>query len=94
MDKEEQLNIEILSKIVIGLKTSQLETTKILTDEIENIKTENAKNFMSLREKYDGDIMTLNEQLMEAKLKTLNMEKNYLNEINEMRMKFEKNNYE
>jgi hypothetical protein len=90
MKKEEQLNFEILSKIVIGLKTSQNESIKKINEEIENFKNEGTKNIMDIREKYDMEIFVLKNELNDMKLILAKKETDNSLEMNEMKSKYEK----
>jgi hypothetical protein len=93
-NKEEQANLEILSKIVIQLKTSQLETNKKLADEINCLKSENTSILLEFKEKYDKEIFNLKEELTQLKITSLEKEKNYINELADVKLKFEKSNIE
>jgi hypothetical protein len=90
MKKEDQLNLEILSKIVIQLKTSQVESIKKFNEEVENLKSENGKNMMEIREKYDSEIYQLKDELNLVKTNSKERKKFYFQEISEMKSKFEK----
>ena len=91
MKKDDLLNLEILSKIVIQLKSSQIETTRKLNEDIDNLKSENLKNLMELREKYDSEIYFLKEEFNLFRINSLEKEKFHSQEISEMKTKFDKN---
>jgi hypothetical protein len=91
MNKEDQINIEILSKIIIQLKTSHNELLKKFNDEIANIKNDNNLSIIELREKYDQEVKILKEENAELKQNTTIIEKKFSSEISDFKKKTEKN---
>lgn len=83
------LNLEILSKIVMNIKTSQIETTKKILDEILNLKNENNKSVQEIQIKSDTEVNSLKEEFLQQRIKSEEKEKFYLNEINNLKSKFE-----
>ena len=82
------LNLEILSKIVMNIKTSQIETTKKILDEILNLKNENNKCVQEIQIKFDTEVNSLKEGFLQQRIKSEEKEKFYLNEINNLKSKF------
>lgn len=87
---EDKLNIEILSKIVIQLKTTQTESIKALNLEINSLKEDHAKQYNEMRERFEKDNYKLQEEIREVKDKALEREKTLAHEIISTRAKFEK----
>lgn len=89
MSNDDKVNIEILSKIVIQLKTSQTETTKLLNEEIRQLKEDSSRSTMELRERYDKEIFHLNERLSDISEKSHIKEKAYQTEIGDLKQRME-----
>ena len=87
---DEKISMEILSKIVIQLKTTQTESIKSFKEEINNLKTEHAKTYNELRERFQTENLKLQNEIMETKQKTQEIEKVLTNEMTNMRCKFDK----
>jgi hypothetical protein len=88
------VNLEILSKIVMNIKTSQIESSKKFSEEILNLKNENIKNVQEIQIKYDTEIDSLKEELQQQKFKFEEKEKFFINEINDLKSKFERTTLE
>lgn len=87
---DEKISMEILSKIVIQLKTTQTESIKSFKEEINNLKTEHAKCYNELRERFETENFKLQAEILETKLKSQEKERVLTNEIMNVRAKFDK----
>ena len=87
---DEKINIEILSKIVIQLKSKYTESIMDLTQEITNLKQDHSKQNNELRQMFEIEKIKIREELIELKSKNKEIEKNLMNEIVNIKSKFEK----
>lgn len=90
MNKDDQNNLEILSKLVIQLKIGLNDVTKKFNEEITDLKSDYLKNTIDSRERYDKEILLLKEEINDTKVKLAEKDKYYVSEIQDLKGKFEK----
>ena len=90
MSSDDKLSLEILSNIVIQLKANQTLAEKTLSDEMALLKLEQAKITQSLAENYKNEISDLKFEISELKEKNALIIIDNKKELNETRIRFEK----
>jgi len=94
MNDELKTNLEILSKIVIQLKTEQKEIVKNLKFEIDELKKSNLLLSQKSMENSEFQIQNLKDEIIELKKSLKEKEEKHCSDLNDYQLKLEKTDRE